>query len=201
MRLVDSHAHLDFSDFDNDREEVLRRASVAGVVAIVNVGADLSSSQRSVELASDHAEVFAAVGVHPHEAGKVTEEDWSKLEELAGHPRVVAVGEVGLDYYRDLSPREKQAEVFERQLDLARRKDLPLAVHCREAHGEVMASGQTPPSGRNAFTFRFASSVAPAFSPAPKAGIPQHVCSFGTTTVVPILVRASKTLCAACGRR
>ena len=137
MRLVDTHAHLDFPEFDSDREEVIRRSKLAGVVCVVNVGADLASSRRAVELAGRTEGVRAGVGIHPHEADHVTEEAWGEIEDLCGRPGVVAIGETGLDYYRDLSDRGRQRELFERHLELARRKGLPVAVHSREAHGDM----------------------------------------------------------------
>lgn len=135
--LVDTHAHLDFPQFDPDREEVIERALGAGVETIVNVGADLASSRASVELAEQHRAVYAAVGVHPHEAKTVSKRDWEELWELAAHPQVVAIGETGLDFYRDLSPRDVQRQVFRQQLALAAETGKPVIIHNREAHDEV----------------------------------------------------------------
>ncbi len=137
--LVDAHAHLDFDAFDGDRARVLDRAWAAGLVAIVNAGADLPSSRAGVELAQTHARIFAAVGVHPHDAKGLTASALAELEALARAPRVVAIGEIGLDFYRDLSPRPAQRQAFEAQLDLAARLRKPIIVHDRDAHGEVMA--------------------------------------------------------------
>lgn len=139
MRLVDSHAHLDFAEFDPDRAEVINRARQSGVVAVVNAAADLAGSRRALQLASANADIFAAVGIHPHEAADVSDEAWQELETLADHPRTVAVGETGLDFYRDLSPRDAQAGLFRRHLDLAGRKDLPVIVHSRDAQAETVA--------------------------------------------------------------
>ncbi len=129
MRLFDSHAHLDFPQFDPDRESVIRKLVEKGVY-VVNVGVDLESSRASLELARKHRHIFAACGVHPHEAKHFTEE---VLRELAGllDREAVAVGECGLDYYRDLSPREDQKWAFRAQLELAKEKDLPVIVHLR----------------------------------------------------------------------
>lgn len=137
--LIDSHCHLDFSKFDRDRETVVQRAREAGVEFIINPGYDLESSRRAVALTERYPEVYAAVGVHPHEAKTVTDEVIAELRLLAAQPKVVAIGEIGLDFYRDLSPREKQRRVFRQQLALATELDLPVIVHDREAHSEVMA--------------------------------------------------------------
>lgn len=138
MELIDTHAHLDFPQFDGDREEVIERALAAGVKCIVNVGADLASSRRAVALAEEHPQIYAAVGVHPHDAKTLTDEALAELRELTHHPKVVAIGEIGLDFYRDLSPRDKQREAFKRQLALAQELDKPVIIHDREAHAEVM---------------------------------------------------------------
>lgn len=138
LRLVDSHAHVDFRQFDADRDAVLRRAREAGVVQIVNPGADLESSRRAVALAERYDEIFAAVGVHPHDAVTLTDEALAALAQLADSPHVVAIGEIGLDYYRDLSPREQQRQAFSQQLALARRLGLPVIVHIRDAHEDAM---------------------------------------------------------------
>jgi len=137
--LVDSHAHLDFPQFDADRDVVIERAREAGVIAIVNVGTSLASSRAAVALAERHDFIYATVGVHPHDAKMVTPEVLAELRVLARHPRVVAIGEIGLDYYRDLSPRPVQRKVFADQLALAAELELPAVVHSREAHDDVMA--------------------------------------------------------------
>ncbi|MCR4407461.1 MAG: TatD family hydrolase [Anaerolineae bacterium] len=137
MALIDTHTHLDFPQFDHDREEVIARSLAAGVEIIVNVGADLASSRASVALAEQYPAIYAAVGVHPHDAKAVSERELGKLRELATHPKVVAIGEIGLDFYRDLSPREVQRQVFRQQLALAAEIGKPVIIHDREAHGEV----------------------------------------------------------------
>jgi TatD DNase family protein len=137
--LVDTHVHLDLGQFDRDREETIQRAARAGVAAMVNVGFDLASSRRAVELASRYNSIWATCGVHPHYAKDAGPAVFAQLEELVGHQRVVAVGEIGLDYYRDLSPRDVQKEVFQQLLELARRAGLPVVVHDRGAHQEVLA--------------------------------------------------------------
>lgn len=138
MRLIDSHAHVDDAKFDADREAVLQRAAESGVARIVNIGADMPSSGRSVALAARHAQVYATVGVHPHDAKTVRPEDYGQLAAWLAQPKVVALGEIGLDYYYDLSPRETQREVFIRQLDVARQMRMPVVIHNRDAHGDTM---------------------------------------------------------------
>lgn len=139
MNLIDTHTHLDFPQFDDDRERVIERAAIAGVKAIINVGADLASSQAAVALAEAYPQVYAAVGVHPHDAKIMTREMLEELRALASHPKVVAVGEIGLDFYRDLSPRDQQRQAFKQQLALASEVEKPVIIHDREAHKEVMA--------------------------------------------------------------
>jgi TatD DNase family protein len=136
--LVDTHAHLDFPQFDADRRAVIARARAAGVRAIVNVGTDLVSSRRAVQLAADHDMIYAAVGMHPHDARKLDGAALAELRQLAQAPTVVAVGEIGLDYYRDLSPRAAQRRVFQAQLAWAAKLGKPVIVHDRDAHEEVM---------------------------------------------------------------
>ena len=157
MRLIDSHAHLDFRQFDIDRDAVIERARSAGLVAIVNVGASLDSSRAAVALAEQHDFIYATVGVHPHDAKRVTPGVLDELRALARHPKVVAVGEIGLDYYRDLSPRPVQRRAFADQLTLAAELELPVVVHSREAHDDVVAalrewSNLPPMGGTEGFT-------------------------------------------------
>ncbi len=138
MTLVDTHAHLDFRQFDSDRQAVVERARAAGVTAIVNVGADLDSSQRAVQLAGEHDMIYAAVGMHPHEAKQLDGATLAELRELARHPKVVAVGEIGLDFYRDRSPRDMQRRAFRAQLAWAAKLGKPVVIHDRDAHDEIM---------------------------------------------------------------
>ncbi len=137
--MVDTHAHLNFPQFDDDREEVVARALAAGVGAIINVGADLNSSRQAISLAERYPQIYAAVGIHPHDAETLTAETLAEIQTLARHPRVVAIGETGLDYYRDLSPRGAQRRAFEAQLALASELGVPVIVHDREAHSDVTA--------------------------------------------------------------
>lgn len=138
MQLVDTHVHLGFEQFDHDREAVLRRAAEAGVAWMIDVGADLPGSRRAVALAAREPRIWAAVGIHPHDADTVTPPALDELRTLAQGPRVLAIGETGLDYYRDLSPRPQQREAFAAQLALAQELGLPVIVHDREAHAETL---------------------------------------------------------------
>ncbi len=133
----DTHAHLHYGNFDPDREEMIQRAEAAGVSYFLNVGTDLVSTRASLQLAETHANIWAAGGIHPNDAAKAVETDFSALEELMGHPRMVAVGEVGLDFYREHSPLSIQRDVFRRFIDLALRVSKPLVIHCRDAYGAV----------------------------------------------------------------
>jgi TatD DNase family protein len=135
--LIDSHAHIDLATFDRDREQVFARARQGGIRAIINVGLDAESSRASLEMAKQYDDVFSTVGFHPHEADKMSDGDLKVLAELAQDDRVVAVGEIGLDFYRNLSARKSQEEAFRKQLDLAVELGLPVVVHCRQAHREV----------------------------------------------------------------
>lgn len=136
--LADSHAHIDDERFDADRDEVVARASAAGVSLIINIGADMASSARSVALSEKYPGIYAAVGMHPHDAKEMQESDYAQLERWTTHPRVVAIGEIGLDYHYDLSPRPVQKEVFLRQLDLVRKTGKPFIIHEREAHADML---------------------------------------------------------------
>ena len=139
LHLIDTHAHIDGGDFQADFAEVLQRAAASGVTRIVTVGADLETSRAAVALASAHENIFATVGIHPHDAGRVTDACYGVVRDLAVASRkVVAIGEIGLDFYRDRSPREDQERVFRRFIRLARELGLPLVVHDRDAHERVM---------------------------------------------------------------
>lgn len=138
MTLIDTHAHLDFPKFDADRPSVIERARKAGVAAIVNIGTDPASSQRAVGLAERNDFIYAAVGMHPHDAKKLDGSALAELRDLARHPKVVAIGEIGLDYYRDLSPRSVQRRAFQAQLAWAAKLGKPVVIHDRDAHDEIM---------------------------------------------------------------
>jgi TatD DNase family protein len=135
---IDTHAHLDGPKFDGDREAVLERAKNTGISAIINVGFDMPSCNRSIALAERFPEMYAAVGIHPHDAADAREDDFIQLQHWTAHSKVVAVGEIGLDYFRNLSPRDIQRQVFIRQIALARAVKKPIIIHDRDAHGEIM---------------------------------------------------------------
>ncbi len=143
MRLVDTHAHLDEESFDADRPEVLQRASQQGVVAVITLGTLLATSQRGVELAHRHAELYAAVGVHPNYVTQASDTDWEAIVQLSRDPRVVGIGETGLDLYWKTVPLELQRDWFRRHLDLSRETGKPVCIHCREAEGPVLEELRT----------------------------------------------------------
>ena len=136
--LIDTHCHLDFSAFDPDRGQVIRRALEAGVNYFINIGATMESSIASCELACEYPEVYASVGVHPHDADTFDRLAQDKLRQLASGKKVVAIGETGLDYYRNLSSKENQKQAFCKQIALAKDLNLPVVVHCRQAEEETL---------------------------------------------------------------
>ena len=138
MTLSDTHTHLDFPDFDADRDAVIHRAQKAGVELMIDIGIDLETSQKALRIARNHPSIYATAGFHPHNAKEVTSESLARLKTMAGDPKVVAVGEVGLDYYRDRSPRPRQQEVFRLMIDLAKQLDLPMVIHTRQAHHDTL---------------------------------------------------------------
>jgi TatD DNase family protein len=140
MRLFDTHAHLHFPDYADDLDAVLERARGAGVRGMVTIGTDRESNQAVVEMARRLPDVWATVGIHPHDAGDAVEADFAEMEKLArSEAKVVGFGEMGLDFYRNLSPPEAQREVFRRQISMARELGKPLVIHCRDAHEEALA--------------------------------------------------------------
>lgn len=145
----DTHAHLDDPRYRGELEKILQNMKEDQISRVTNIGYDLPSSQRSVALAHKYEEIYAAVGVHPHNAKEATEETWQRLKELAQEDKVIAWGEIGLDYYRDLSPRKVQQEVFIRQIQLADEVGLPIIVHDRDAHGDLLdiVKAHTPKNG------------------------------------------------------
>jgi TatD DNase family protein len=141
VTLVDSHCHLDDSKFDEDREQAIERARAAGVERLLAIGTgsgppDLHAALR---LAEKYDFIYATIGVHPHDAAKATGETFARLRELAAHPKVVAIGEIGLDYHYDFSPRPVQREAFARQLELAAEAEKPIVIHTREAWDDTLA--------------------------------------------------------------
>ena len=134
--LIDSHCHLEML---GDPEAAVELAREGGLAAIVTIGIDVTTSRRAVGFAERFDDVYATVGLHPHDADSLDGALLGELEELAAHPRVVAIGECGLDFYRDLAPRDAQRRAFSAQIELARRAGLPLVVHVRDAGDEAMA--------------------------------------------------------------
>ena len=166
--LADTHCHLCLAEFEPDLAEVLERARRDGVERILVPGIDLETSRRAVELAEDHAEIFAAVGVHPHHAAGYGPATRTALRQLAASARVVAIGEIGLDYFRDRSPRPAQRSAFDDQLDLAAELGRPIVVHNREATADVLervlpwAAGRDRPGVLHAFSGDTAEAIAAA---------------------------------------
>lgn len=148
---VDSHCHLDGKSFDSDRVQVIERARAAGVETLVAIGSgdgppDLEAG---IRLAEAYSFIYATIGVHPHEAAKADESTWVDLRSLASHPKVVAIGEIGLDYHYNFSPRDVQREVFVKQLEIARGAGLPIVIHTREAWDDTFSTLEShwPPGG------------------------------------------------------
>ncbi len=136
--MIDSHAHLDDPQFDADRDAVIARAVAAGVETIVCVGTTLESSRAAVRLAERYGEVYAAVGIHPNSCAEAAADDWAGIVALADHPRVVAVGETGLDRYWDFAPLDLQIDYFRRHLRLGGQRKLPVIIHCRDAAADLI---------------------------------------------------------------
>jgi TatD DNase family protein len=138
MLVVDTHAHLSFPEFDKDRPEIIKRALAAGIKQIVSIGTNIEDCKNTLALAKEYEFIFAAVGIHPHETKTISEETYFQLQNLAADSRVVAIGEIGLDFYRNLSPPEVQIHHFREQLRLARDFSLPVIIHDRNAHNEII---------------------------------------------------------------
>ncbi|MCF8000452.1 MAG: TatD family hydrolase [Halanaerobiales bacterium] len=138
VELIDSHAHLDFDKFNKDRDEVIERAKNNGIVKIINVGSDLSSSHRSLQLSQKYEMIYAVVGVHPHEAKHLDKDALKVLKDLSKADKVIGIGEIGLDFHYDNSPRDIQREAFRKQLRLAKEVNLPVVVHSREADEDTI---------------------------------------------------------------
>lgn len=138
MELFDTHAHLDFPRFDKDRDEVIKRAQNKGVKTIVNIGSNMTTSRNSVELSRRYENIYSAIGIHPHDADTFNLNASKKLNKLADNDKVVAIGEIGLDFHYDNSPREKQKQSFRAQLRLAKKLDLPVVIHTRDADKETL---------------------------------------------------------------
>lgn len=163
---TDSHTHLEFPQFDADRDQVFERARASGIRYLLAIGSGSGPSRlrAGLEMAAGREGVFPTVGIHPHEARLATAEHFAELSELAADPRVVAVGEIGLDYHYDHSPRDVQQTVFLRQLELAEAKRLPLVIHCREAWDDCLRilEDRWKPTGRGGILHCFSGSYAEA---------------------------------------
>ena len=136
--MIDTHAHLDDEQFDADRDAVLARAAQSGVEAVVCVGTTAASSRTALQLAEKYANVYAAVGIHPNSCVEAGPDDWNAVVEMLDHPKVVALGETGLDRYWDYAPLSLQQEYFERHVRTAQDRDLPVIIHCRDASVELL---------------------------------------------------------------
>lgn len=145
--MIDTHCHLNFDSYDDDRQAVISRAAEAGVTRVVNPAVDLDTSRAVVELARQQSGVYAAVGIHPNDAAAFSEADIDTLAALADSPKVVAIGEIGLDYYWDKSPKDMQFRAFEAQLALAQRLGLPVIIHNRDASEDTMRILETWANG------------------------------------------------------
>lgn len=135
--LIDSHAHLDDKKFDLDRDMIIENLKNNGIESVINVGADLKSSRSTVELAKKYENIYAVIGVHPHSATQLDDRAIDTLRDLAKEEKVIAIGEIGLDFYYDNSPRDVQRSAFKAQIELAKKLKLPLVIHSREADGET----------------------------------------------------------------
>jgi TatD DNase family protein len=137
--LIDTHCHLNFDSYDEDREAVIERAASANVKQVIIPATDLTTTREAIELSEQYDTIFASVGVHPNSTASFKQDDLETLDTLAHNSRVVAVGEIGLDYYWDKSPKEAQARAFEAQLQLATTLELPVIIHNRDASDDVMS--------------------------------------------------------------
>ncbi|MBR0324575.1 MAG: TatD family hydrolase, partial [Selenomonadales bacterium] len=138
MILVDTHAHIDEEGFAHDFDEMLERAYANDVKYVVNIGANMDESRVSIELADKYESIYATVGVHPHDVEEINDKALDQLAQWCKHDKVVAVGEIGLDYFRSQTSKEMQAYAFAAQLDVARQMHMPVSIHDRDAHGDVM---------------------------------------------------------------
>ena len=138
MQLIDTHCHLDFPEYDSDREEVIERGREKGVYCAINIGSSIEGSYKSVELSRKYDYFYSAVGIHPHEADKTKKDDIGIIRGLAKEDKVVAIGEIGLDYFKHFSKPENQLPLFLSQIDLAKELNLPLVVHTREAQADTL---------------------------------------------------------------
>lgn len=166
MELIDSHAHIDFPQFAEDREAMLERAHAAGVTTLLAIGTGPGPEKldSALPFAEQHDWIYATIGVHPHEAKEVTPGQLDELSKLAKHPKVIAWGEIGLDYFYDHSPRETQQKVFRNQMELAAQAKLPIIIHCRDAWTDClnMIEENWKPTGLGGILHCFTSTLADA---------------------------------------
>ncbi|MBN2001272.1 TatD family hydrolase [candidate division KSB1 bacterium] len=139
VSLIETHAHLDFNQYDGHRDSVIQRAFESGIEKIINIGINLETSLASIALAEEYENIYAAVGVHPHDVDAASEIDLEEIKRLYEHPKVIAIGEVGLDFYRNYSRHENQRKLFRMFLDWSFELDLPLIIHSRAADDELMS--------------------------------------------------------------
>lgn len=149
--MFDSHAHYDDKQFDEDRDILIPALFEQGVEGFLNASSDIASSHNSLVLAHKYENVYAAAGVHPHEAAEVSGDWLEKLDELCRDPKTVAVGEIGLDYHYDFSPRDTQQKVFDAQMSFARERSMPVIIHDREAHGDTVSTIDRFPEVKGVF--------------------------------------------------
>ena len=135
--IIDTHAHIDMDAFDDDRSEVIQNAKNNGVDYILNVGCDIESSLRSIELAERYDFIYATAGIHPHDVKKIDDQTYSQLKQLLSHPKMIALGEIGLDFYKNYSPPDQQKEHLRKQIELSRQLQKPIIIHCRDANEEM----------------------------------------------------------------
>jgi len=138
LTFIDTHVHLTHEKYEIDRIEVIHRAIDHGIEQMLDIGTDIQTSQAALCIAQSHPEVYAAVGIHPHDASEIRENDWKTLASLIKESKVIAIGEVGLDYYYDFSPRDHQKDVFRKQLEIASEFQIPLIIHVREAMKDAL---------------------------------------------------------------
>lgn len=158
MILVDTHAHIDEEGFAADFDEMLARAYANDVKYIVNIGANMDESRVSIELADKYDSIYATVGVHPHDVEEVDDKALDQLAAWCEHDKVVAVGEIGLDYFRSQTSKEMQARAFAAQLDVARQMHMPVSIHDRDAHGDIMRMLKNEGKGINGILHCFSGS-------------------------------------------
>ena len=158
MILVDTHAHIDEEGFAHDFDEMLERAYQNDVKYVVNIGANMDESRVSIELADKYESIYATVGVHPHDVEEINDNSLDQLAKWCEHDKVVAVGEIGLDYFRSQTSKEMQAYAFAAQLDVARQMHMPVSIHDRDAHGDVMRMLKNEGKGLNGILHCFSGS-------------------------------------------